>query len=122
MVAKTTEQLEASIGAQIKRARIRAGYSQAKLADLASLSLATVQNLERGAGSSLATLIKVARVLKRTDWLLDLAPEAGPSPIDRLRMTRGKPERQRVRASKVKMVQVERHEIADVQRNLNLGI
>ena len=67
------------------------------LADQANVSEATVQNLERGAGSSLATLIKVLRVLKKDAWLEQLAPDLGPSPLQLLRASKGKAPRQRVR-------------------------
>jgi len=105
-VAKTIEQTEAALGAQVKRARIEQGLSQNMLADLSNVSLATVQNLERGSGSSLATLIKVVRVLKKEAWLEQLAPDHGPSPMQLLRASRGAAPRLRVR--RAGMIEVRR--------------
>lgn len=100
---QTTEQLEAAIGQQIKKLRVAAGLSQAALADAASLSVATVQNLERGAGGTVATLVKLCKALGQEPWLLTLAPEMGPTPLELLRASKGKAPRQRAykaRASK----------------------
>ena len=92
---RTTEEWEAHLGAQIRRARIDGGMTQEDLAANANVSIGTVRNLERGAGSSLTTLIAVARALGRTDWLEAFAPDRGVSPLD-LARNASRP-RQRVR-------------------------
>src|SRR5476649_1348033 len=98
----STDDYERRIAAQIRSLRIRNNLDQATLADVANVSLGTIQNLERGKGSSLSTLIKVVRALEQEDWLERLDPfqGSGPSPMQQLRAERRAPtERPRVRRS-----------------------
>jgi transcriptional regulator with XRE-family HTH domain len=82
---QTIEEWEASIGRQVRSARVGQGIDQVGLAALANVSLATLSNLERGKGSTLKTLIAVARALGRTDWLESLAPAITISPMHMVR-------------------------------------
>jgi transcriptional regulator with XRE-family HTH domain len=102
MVEKTTREWELRIGEQVRAVRIARSLTQAELARLASLSETSVRNLERGRGSTLTTLIGVARVLGRTEWLDGLDERSvGPSPIELLRRSRSQPTtRQRVRRTR----------------------
>jgi transcriptional regulator with XRE-family HTH domain len=90
---------EQRIGSQVRSARITADLTQAELARRANLSETSVRNLEQGSGSTLKTLVAIARVLDRTAWLEEFDPQPdGPSPIELLRRSRSKPSRpQRVR-------------------------
>ena len=81
----TVEEWEAQLGQQVRAARVARGLDQAHLALLANVSLATLSNLERGKGSTLKTLVAVARSLGRTDWLENFAPEVTVSPMQMLR-------------------------------------
>jgi transcriptional regulator with XRE-family HTH domain len=81
----TVEEWETLVGRQVRTARVTSGLDQAQLAFLANVSLATLSNLERGKGSTLKTVIAVARALGRTDWLENLAPEVTVSPMQMLR-------------------------------------
>lgn len=85
MVRRTTDEWEALLGTQVRRARIDASLGQDELADRAGVSVGAVRNLERGAGSSLKTLIRVARALNREDWLEAFAPAPGVDPLEMLR-------------------------------------
>ncbi|MFA5606266.1 MAG: helix-turn-helix transcriptional regulator [Leucobacter sp.] len=80
-----TERWEQHLGDQIRRARQDAGISQADLARRANVNRNSISSLERGEGSSLATLIKAVRALGLDQWLDELAPEPGPSPLALLR-------------------------------------
>ncbi len=82
---RPTDEWEAYLGEQCRAMRIRADLEQAELATRASVSLGALKNLEGGKGSSLKTLIKVARALGRTDWLEALAPKITVSPMQLLR-------------------------------------
>jgi transcriptional regulator with XRE-family HTH domain len=84
----TVEEWEALVGRQVRAARVAAGLDQAGLASRANVSLATLSNLERGKGSTLKTVVAVARALERTDWLENLAPEVTVSPMQMLRSKR----------------------------------
>lgn len=76
-----TERWEVHLGEQVRRARQNERLSQADLARKANVNRNSISSLERGEGSSLATLIRVVRALNRTDWLDALEPESGPSPL-----------------------------------------
>ena len=93
----TVEEWEALLGRQVRAARVASGLDQAQLASLANVSLATLSNLERGKGSTLKTVVAVARALGRTDWLENLAPEVTVSPMQMLRAKRTSQGQVRVR-------------------------
>jgi transcriptional regulator with XRE-family HTH domain len=98
---RTVEEWEATVGAQIRAARIAANRDQAGLAERADVSLGALKNLEAGKGSSLKTLVRVVRALDRTDWLESLAPPIAISPMAMLASKRkGSRPRQRVRRSR----------------------
>jgi transcriptional regulator with XRE-family HTH domain len=77
----STDEMEARLGAAVRRTRIAAGYSQAELALAANVAVSSVSALEGGRGSSTATLTRVVRALGRIDWLDALAPPITISPI-----------------------------------------
>ena len=97
---RTIDEWEVVLGAQIRDVRIAQDLDQARLAALADVSVGSVSNLERGKGSSLKTLVSVAKALGRTDWLEALAPPVSVSPIQMLRGRQRAPRtRVRVRSS-----------------------
>lgn len=81
----STEDWELRIGEQLRRSRLAANLDQAQLAGLADISIGALRNLERGSGSTLKTLVRVARALGRDDWLDGISPAVGVSPIQVLR-------------------------------------
>jgi len=98
---RSIDDYETRIAEQIRALRIRNDLDQAALAEVANVSLGTIQNLEQGKGSSLRTVIKVVRALGREEWLERLDPQHGlpPSPMQQLRAERRATARQRVRRS-----------------------
>ncbi len=100
-IQRTVEEWEADLGRQVRTSRVARGVEQADLAALANISVATLSNLERGKGSTLKTLIAVARALDRTEWLEHFAPEVTVSPMQMLRAKQRAPKSaMRVRAAK----------------------
>lgn len=82
----TVPEWEARIGDDIRHLRRRKRLTQRELADLANVSPSALKYLEAGKGSSLSTLIRVAKALDRTDWLAAIAPpEPTVSPMAALR-------------------------------------
>ena len=81
----TVPEWEARLGEQLRDVRVARALDQAGLAELAGISIGALSNLERGRGSSLKTLVAVAKALDRTDWLEALAPAVTVSPIQLLR-------------------------------------
>lgn len=96
---RTVEESEVALGDQVRRVRIARNLDQARLAELADVSVGAVSNLERGKGSSLRTLIAVLRALGRTDWIETLAPAVAVSPMHLLRSKQSSPQA-RVRVSR----------------------
>ncbi len=84
-MARTTEQWEAHLGAQVRTERLRRDLTQAQLARAANVSVPSISALENGAGSRVATLIGVARALGRQEWLEGFAPLEDVSPLAMLR-------------------------------------
>jgi transcriptional regulator with XRE-family HTH domain len=94
-----TSEWERRLGEDVRRLRRRRRLTQIELADRANVSLSAVKYLEAGKGSSLATVVRVARALDRTDWLESfIPPEPSVSPIAVLR------ERQRAEKEDTKRV------------------
>ncbi len=89
----TTDDWEATIGEQFRTLRLSRHLDQAQLAELAGVSLGAVKGLEQGRGSTLKTIVRLARALEREDWLRGLAPRPAVSPVDVLRSSRAQPRR-----------------------------
>jgi transcriptional regulator with XRE-family HTH domain len=82
----TSDEWERRFGEGVRKVRQRMGLTQAELAERANVSLSAVKYLEKGSGSSLGTIVRLARVLDRTSWLdAWVPPEPTISPIALLR-------------------------------------
>ncbi|HEY5266139.1 MAG TPA: helix-turn-helix transcriptional regulator [Acidimicrobiales bacterium] len=82
----TTENWERRFGAEVRRLRRRLELTQAELAERANVSSSSIKYLEAGKGSSLATVVRVAKALGRVDWLEAFTPpEPAVSPMALLR-------------------------------------
>ncbi len=90
--ARTPEEIEAAVGETLRALRLARNLDQAALSARAGVSVSALKSLEGGRGSTLRSLVKVARALNREDWFSTIAPEATVSP---LAMLRGAPVRQR---------------------------
>lgn len=100
---KTVSEWEAELGHQIRNYRLRANITQIELAESAGVSLSALKNLESGKGATLKSLIKVIRMLGRTDWLESLAPVVTISPLQLAKFKRA-----RMRASSPRSEQSKR--------------
>ena len=85
---QTLAEWESALGEGLRRIRIEAGYDQIELAGRANISRSAVQNLERGSGSRLRTVLAVLRALDRADALDALLPSDEPTPLEVLEATR----------------------------------
>ena len=86
----------AEIGGRLKRRRLNRNLTQEEVADQAGLTRMTVGEFERGASSSMKTLVRILRVLEALEELENFLPDTGPSPLQ-LAKLQG---RQRQRASR----------------------
>lgn len=82
VINQSTAHYEQSLGAQLRRARLDTNTSQQHLADRANVSIGALRNLEAGRGATLRTLISVVRGLDLTEWLDDLYPDQGATPLE----------------------------------------
>jgi transcriptional regulator with XRE-family HTH domain len=73
--------LEAQIGANLRKLRLDRNVDQATLAQRAGVGLRSLQRLEGGQGSTTHTLLSVMRALGREDWLRTIAPVATINPL-----------------------------------------
>ena len=71
---RSPAELEATLGQGIRACRIRAGLSQAELADRANVSVGAIHHLERGKGATTKTLTRALAALGADGWIDQLAP------------------------------------------------
>jgi len=82
----TIVEWEEHFGGAVRRLRQARRFTQVELAQRANVSLSALKNLERGRGSSLSSVVRVARALGRAEWLDSFAPaESAFSPMEMLR-------------------------------------
>ncbi|MFZ0500771.1 MAG: helix-turn-helix domain-containing protein [Steroidobacteraceae bacterium] len=77
----TVGDLEAQLGANLRRLRLDRNLEQITLAGRAGIGLRSLQRLELGKGSTTHTLIKVVRALGREIWLSTIAPVPTINPL-----------------------------------------
>jgi transcriptional regulator with XRE-family HTH domain len=95
---KTTD-WEKRLGQQIRQLRLGRNLTQDDLAHQANIDRTTVTRIEKGEGGSLKSLVQIARVLGREEWLGALAPPTpSVSPIEQLRAREHDEGRRRMRA------------------------
>lgn len=94
MIYQTRSEMLATLGASVRAARLAANLSRETLAARSGISLTALRNLEGGRNASTVTLLEVCRSLRRTDWILGIAPPE----IDDALFDRAEP-RRRLRAS-----------------------
>lgn len=96
-ISRSTADWLIELGAAFRRLRVRNQLDQRTLSELSQVSVSTIKNLEAGKGSSLHSVIAIARALGKEDWLQSLAPAVSISPLEMLKHTGTPPERRRVR-------------------------
>lgn len=82
----TDEAILAELGGRLAQRRLELQLTQEMLAEQAGVSKRTVERIEAGATAQMSTLIRVLRVLELLDRLETLVPEAGPRPMDLVRL------------------------------------
>jgi transcriptional regulator with XRE-family HTH domain len=95
----TDEAILTELGERIARSRIDRQLTQAVMAEQAGVSKRTVERIEAGASTQLASVLRVLRVLGLLEGLNKLIPEPGPRPMDLLKL-KGKT-RQRVSSAHI---------------------
>ena len=80
----TDDAVLAELGARIAGRRVELQLTQAVVAEQAGIAKRTLERMEAGQTSQLATLIRVLRVLDAAPGLDSVIPESGPRPMDLL--------------------------------------
>lgn len=93
----TPEELEESLGADIKALRLQKNIDRKTLCARAGVSEHALRNLEDGKGTTLKTLIRILKALERESWLGSIAPKTSINP---LHLVKAKEQRQRARRKK----------------------
>ena len=93
----TPEELEVTLGEDIKVLRLQKNIDRRTLCTRAGVSEHALRNLENGQGTTLKTLIRVLKALQREDWLNQITPRTSINP---LHVVRNKVARQRSRRKK----------------------
>lgn len=94
----TSNQIETALCKRLERVRLSRNITQAQLATEAGVSERTIRNLEKGAGVSFDTFIRVMTILRVQQNLEALLPDPTVRPIERTGLLSG--ERQRARPPK----------------------
>ena len=81
----TDDAVLAELGARIAGRRVELQLTQAAVAEQAGIAKRTLERMEAGQTSQLATLVRVLRVLDAASGLDNLIPESGPRPMDLLK-------------------------------------
>jgi transcriptional regulator with XRE-family HTH domain len=81
----TDDAVLAELGARITSRRVELQLTQAAVAEQAGIAKRTLERMEAGQSSQLATLVRVLRVLEATSGLDNLIPEPGSRPMDLLK-------------------------------------
>jgi len=74
MLYQTQDEMLRALGMSMRAARLAANLSLETTAARSGISLTALRNLEGGRNASTVTLVQVCRTLKRTDWILGIAP------------------------------------------------
>lgn len=98
MIYSTPVEMLQTLGTNLKEVRLRLNISQQVAADRSGISLKAVRNIEGGLNASTESLVKYCRTLRKTDWLMSLAPPE----LDPAIFERPSPAKKRLRARTVK--------------------
>jgi len=90
----TISELAQALGGRLRELRIRRGYEQTTVAELAGVSDRTVRNLEHGQGAKIESLLRVLKALGALEGLDALVP--APPSINPLALLKSQKPRQRV--------------------------
>lgn len=82
---RTADELETALGMHLRTLRLRQDLTQQHLAERADLALGAVRHAENGRGVTVKTLVRMLKVLGRSEWIDMLAPEVSISPMQMLR-------------------------------------
>lgn len=80
------EAILTELGGRLAQRRLELQLTQEMLAEQAGVAKRTVERIEAGATTQMSTLIRLLRALDLLERLESLVPEAGPRPMDLIRL------------------------------------
>lgn len=87
---KPADEIQAELGQRVRRLRLHQQIAQSELAEKSGVSERAIRTLEKGAGSSVHTLILILKALGADENMASIAPQATAEHMA------GKPAAQRV--------------------------
>ena len=74
MVYRTKDEMLKVLAENLRASRLADNLSQQTAAERSGISLKAIRNLEAGENASTLSLLSYCRTLRKTDWLMTLAP------------------------------------------------
>ena len=74
MVYRTRDEMLKVLGENLRASRLADNLSQQTAAERSGIALKAIRNLEAGENASTLSLLSYCRTLRKTDWLMTLAP------------------------------------------------
>ena len=74
MVYRTKDEMLKVLSENLRASRLADNLSQQTAAERSGISLKAIRNLEAGENASTLSLLSYCRTLRKTDWLMTLAP------------------------------------------------
>ena len=82
----TPEAALGELGRRLARRRLDHGITQADAARQAGIGKRTLERIEAGGDTQMSTVIRLLRILELMEGVDRLVPEAGPRPMDLLKL------------------------------------
>jgi putative transcriptional regulator len=79
---KTNSELQAELGARLRRLRLQRNMPRSELAEKAGIAVGSIVKAEAGEDIRLSTLLGLLRVLGGLDQVLQLVPSISISPLE----------------------------------------
>ena len=74
MIFRSEDEMLRTLGENLRAERLQGNISQQAAAERSGISLKALRNIESGANASTHSLMALCRTLKKTDWIVNLAP------------------------------------------------
>ena len=74
MIYQTKDEMLQTLGEGLKAVRLSLNISQQEAAERSGIALNAVRNIEEGRNASTFSLMALCATLRKTDWLMSLAP------------------------------------------------
>ena len=98
MIFRSEDEMLKTLGVNLRAERLQCNISQQTAAERSGISLKALRNIESGENASTHSLMALCRTLRKTDWIVNLAPPE----MTREMFESERPFKRRLRAAKRK--------------------